>query len=42
VEEGWVPHNIFSPHFLKENKVVIHTCDPTPEFMDNNWSLCQG
>jgi hypothetical protein len=34
VEEGWVPHNIFSAHFLKENKVVIHTCDPAPEFMD--------
>ena len=42
VEEGWVPHNIFSAHFLKENKVVIHTCDPTLEFMDNNCSLCQG
>jgi hypothetical protein len=42
VEEGWVPHNIFSAHFLKENKVVIYTCDPTPEFMDNNCSLCQG
>jgi hypothetical protein len=42
VEEGWVPHNIFSTHFLKENKVVIHTCDPAPEFMDNNCSLCQG
>jgi hypothetical protein len=42
VEEGWVPHNIFSAHFLKENKVVIHMCDPAPEFMDNNCSLCQG
>jgi hypothetical protein len=42
VEEGWVPHNIFSVHFLKENKVVIHTCDPASEFMDNNCSLCQG
>jgi hypothetical protein len=42
VEEGWVPHNIFSAHFLKENKVVIHTCDPAPEFMDNNCSFCQG
>ena len=42
VEEGWVPHNIFSAHFVKENKVVIHTCDPAPEFMDNNCSLCQG
>jgi hypothetical protein len=29
VEERWVPHNIFSAHFLKENKVVIHTCDLT-------------
>jgi hypothetical protein len=36
VEEGWVPHNIFSVHFLKENKVIIHMCDPTSEFMDNN------
>jgi hypothetical protein len=42
VEERWVPHNIFSAHFLKENKVVIHTCDPVLEFMDNNCSLCQG
>jgi hypothetical protein len=42
VEERWVPHNIFSTHFLKENKVVIHTCDPAPEFMDNNCSMCQG
>jgi hypothetical protein len=42
VEEGWVLHNIFSAHFLKENKVVIHTCDPTLEFMDNNCFLCQG
>jgi hypothetical protein len=43
VEEGWIPHNIFFAHFLKENKVVIHTCDPAPEFMDNNCSkLCQG
>jgi hypothetical protein len=42
VEEGWVLHNIFSAHFLKENKVVIHTCDPVLEFMDNNCSLCQG
>jgi hypothetical protein len=42
VEEGWVPHNIFTAHFLKENKVVIHTCDPAPAFMDNNCSLCQG
>jgi hypothetical protein len=37
-----VPHNIFSTHFLKENKVVIHTCDLILEFMDNNCSLCQG
>jgi hypothetical protein len=42
VEEGWVPHNIFSAHFLKENKVVIHTCAPAPEYMDNNCFLCQG
>jgi hypothetical protein len=42
VEEGWVPHNIFSAYFLKENKVVIHTYDLVPEFMDNNCSLCQG
>jgi hypothetical protein len=42
VEEGWVPHNIFSANFLKENKVIIHTCDPALEFMDNNCSLCQG
>jgi hypothetical protein len=42
VEEGWVLHNIFSAYFLKENKVVIHTCDPSPEFVDNNCSLCQG
>jgi hypothetical protein len=42
VEEGWVPYNIFSTHFLKENKVVIYTCDPAPEFMNNNCSLCQG
>jgi hypothetical protein len=42
VEEGWMPHNIYSAHFLKENKVVIHTCDPVPEFMDNNCSLYQG
>jgi hypothetical protein len=42
VEEGWVPHNIFSVHFLKENKVVIHMCDPAPEFMHNNCSLCQS
>ena len=41
VEEGWVPHNIFSVHFLKENKVVIHTCDLALEFMENNCSLCQ-
>jgi hypothetical protein len=42
VEEGWVLHNTFSAHFLKENKVVIHTCDPAPKFMDNNCSLCPG
>jgi hypothetical protein len=42
VEEGWMPHNIFSTHFLKVNKVVIHMCDPVPKFMDNNCSLCQG
>jgi hypothetical protein len=42
LEEGWVPHNIFSAHFLKEKKVEIPTCNPTPEFMDNNYSLCQG
>ena len=42
VEEGWVLHNIFSIYFLKKNKVVIYTCDPTPEFMDNNCSLNQG
>jgi hypothetical protein len=41
VEEGWMPHNIFSAHFSKENKVVIDTCDLAPEFMDNNCSLCQ-
>ena len=39
VEEGWVLHNIFSLYFLKENKVVIHTCGPTLKFMDNNCSL---
>jgi hypothetical protein len=42
VEEKWVPHNMFSVHFLRENKVVIHKCDPAFEFMDNNCSLCQG
>ena len=42
VEEGWVLHNIFSVHFLKENKVLIHTCDLALEFMDNNCSLCQS
>ena len=42
VEEGWVPHIIFSTHFLNKNKVVIHTCDLVPEFMDNNCSLRQG
>ena len=42
VEEGWVPYNIFSAHFLKESKVVIHTYDPAPKFMDKNCSLCQN
>ena len=37
-----MPHNIFSAHFLRENKVVIHTYDPTSKFMGNNCSLCQG
>jgi hypothetical protein len=35
-------HNIIFAHFLKENKVVIHACNPAPEFMDNNCSLCQS
>jgi hypothetical protein len=39
---GWISLNMFSTHFLKKNKVVIHTCDHAPEFMDNNCSLCQG
>ena len=42
VEKAWVPHNIFSTHFLNDNKVVIHMCDLAPEFMDNNYSLHQG
>jgi hypothetical protein len=42
VEEGWILHNIFSTHFLQENKVVIHTYDPGLEFLNNNYSLCQG
>jgi hypothetical protein len=42
VEEGWILHNIFSTHFLQENKVVIHTYDPRLEFLNNNYSLCQG
>jgi hypothetical protein len=42
VEEGWIPHNIFSVHFLEEKKVIIHTCDPGPEFLNDNCSLCQG
>jgi hypothetical protein len=35
VEERWVPHNVFSTHFLKENKVVIHTCDP----LRSSWTI---
>jgi hypothetical protein len=42
VEEGWKPYNIFSTHFLEENKEVIHTCDPRAEFLYNNCSLCKG
>ena len=42
VEEGWVLHNIFFAHFLKDDKVVIHMYDLVLEFTDNNYSLCQG
>jgi hypothetical protein len=42
VEKKWVLHNIFSMHFLEENKVVIHTCNLGTEFLTNNCSLCQG
>jgi hypothetical protein len=35
-------HNIFSMHLLEEKKVIIHTCDPGPEFLNNSCSVCQG
>ena len=41
VEEGWVPYNIFSSHFMESERTVIHTCDPRPTFLDDKCSLCQ-
>jgi hypothetical protein len=41
VEEGWVPYNIFSSHFVESERTVIHTCDPRPTFLDDKCSLCQ-
>jgi RING-H2 zinc finger domain len=41
VEEGWVPYNIFSSHFVESERSIIHTCDPVPAFLNDKCSLCQ-
>jgi hypothetical protein len=37
-----MPHSIFTAHLLEEKKVVIHTCDPGSEFLNNSCSVWQG
>lgn len=36
-----MPFNIFSSYFVEAERIVIHTCDPIPAFLNDKCSLCQ-
>jgi hypothetical protein len=42
IEESWMPYNVFSSHLLDEEKHVVHTCDPAPDFLKEKCCLCQN
>ena len=41
-EEGWIPYNTLSAHIKKDEKMVVHACDPSPGILQGRCSLCQG
>ena len=42
IEEGWMPYNVFSSHLSEKERMVVHTCDPSPEFLKGKCCLCQN
>ena len=41
VAEGWVPYSIFSSHFVKAERKVVHTYDTVPALLQDKCSICQ-
>ena len=41
IEEGWVPYKTLSSHAKRDEKVVVHACDPFPGIMEGVCSVCQ-
>ena len=40
LEEGWIPYNTFSAHIKKNEKAIVHACDPSPGLLTAHCSLC--